>query len=69
MNRINERDTINTQIIVADEAHILEYWVQTYERGELELDDDNDLRIVCTQKTLVSNYFLCFVATTHCIWT
>ena len=49
--------TKNTLIIVADEPHILEYWVQTYERGELELDDDNELRIVCTQKNLVSHYF------------
>ena len=56
VNKINERDKGNTQIIVADDAHILEYWVQKDMNNELELGEDDEFRIVCTQKNLVSNY-------------
>ena len=49
-----KKDTKNS---VADEPHIVEYWVQKNVRGELELDDDSELRIVSTQRNLVSNYF------------
>ena len=61
MNKSHERDKRNTQLIVAHEAHILEYWVQKDMNNELELADDSELRIVCIQKNLVSNYFYDFL--------
>ena len=41
MNKSTERDKRNTRIVVADEAHILEYWVQK-DIHELELLENDD---------------------------
>ena len=55
MIKSNEREKRDTKVIVADEPHIIEYWVREHEWGGLELADDSELRIVSTQRNLVSN--------------
>ena len=60
MNKSNERDKGNTRVIVAHDAHILEYWVQK-DIQELDLlDNDDELRIVCTEKTWLAITFMIY---------